>query len=416
VNKTDSQLLEEYCCGAEEAFTQLVRRHVDLVYATAMRRTSDPGLAEDVTQAVFIVLEKKARTLRERVTLAGWLFVVTRHVAKAAMRAKIRRLKHERLAARGEAVNMTADDHSQMAEVSRVLDDALAGLRGGDRDAITLRFLEENTFVEVGEVLGISEEAARKRVDRGISRLRKMLARHSIFLEAEALSLVIAKFAAKPAPSFVTENILTAQTTKRAVSLYNEVLRMFLFRQVSAVTLVALLIFCGFAVITTMAQAKSSGSGAKAVSASIRPALNVQRMIIQMGVKNLAANIDLFEKLDFHLAAQDANHPIQWATMENGVVRVRLIATKHISPTGENLAPLFYIDGGYPALKAMHDDLVSRHLHVNKMDLGTTPRPAVEMRDGHLTHAPADGGKVIQFTVNTPDGHQIGFVALMNED
>jgi RNA polymerase sigma factor (sigma-70 family) len=90
-------LIDDYCRGAEAAFAMLVRRHVDLVYAAALRHTRDPGLADDVTQAVFIVLTKKVRRLRRHSTLAGWLILVTRYVARAAIRARTRRRRRRLL-------------------------------------------------------------------------------------------------------------------------------------------------------------------------------------------------------------------------------------------------------------------------------------------------------------------------------
>src|SRR5580658_918039 len=113
MDRTDAELIDGYCSGLQDALATLIRRHVDLVYAAALRRTGDPGLADDVTQAVFIVLAKKARSLRSRATVAGWLILVTRHVARSAVRARTRRHRHEHAAARPEAVPMNNSDTRQ---------------------------------------------------------------------------------------------------------------------------------------------------------------------------------------------------------------------------------------------------------------------------------------------------------------
>src|SRR5687768_14587167 len=96
----DSTLLTEYVRGrAEPVFRRLVQRHIDLVYSAALRQVRDPHLAEDVTQAVFIVLARKAHTIRHEAALAGWLLSTTRYVAATANRARARRRRHEQKAA-----------------------------------------------------------------------------------------------------------------------------------------------------------------------------------------------------------------------------------------------------------------------------------------------------------------------------
>src|SRR5437867_6683588 len=103
----DSQLLRAYGEGRDEsAFGELVRRYVDLVYSTALRRLEgDSGLAEEVTQRVFLLLARKAGTLAGHPTLAGWLYRTAHHVAAKAKRSEIRRCARER-----EAVQMNMND------------------------------------------------------------------------------------------------------------------------------------------------------------------------------------------------------------------------------------------------------------------------------------------------------------------
>src|SRR5436305_9463549 len=99
--QTDTQLLNEYAAtGAHDAFARMVERRIDLVYSAALRQVHDAHLAEDVTQAVFIVLAGKAAALaRSRTHLAPWLLATTRLVALDAVRKLARRRKHERKAA-----------------------------------------------------------------------------------------------------------------------------------------------------------------------------------------------------------------------------------------------------------------------------------------------------------------------------
>src|SRR5215212_1010928 len=168
-----SQFVHE---GSQSAFREVVVRHVDLVYATCRRvlPARDAHLAEDATQAVFVILAKKARTIRQNTSLVGWLHNTARYVACNVMRVAANRRRHEMEAAQmprykhsgGEASNHVAED---------VVDRALARLEAQERDAILLRFFEGRSFREVGAALSISEEAAKKRVWRGIEKLRQML-------------------------------------------------------------------------------------------------------------------------------------------------------------------------------------------------------------------------------------------------
>src|SRR3954469_2901775 len=119
----DRRLLDLYVSRRSgAAFGELVRRHTPLVYGLALRKTRDAGMAEDVAQTVFCLLARKAPSLRRR-PLSGWLFAATRYAAANALRATVRRKRHERAAARPEEV---AGRHSSKLELSYLLDDALA--------------------------------------------------------------------------------------------------------------------------------------------------------------------------------------------------------------------------------------------------------------------------------------------------
>lgn len=194
------QLLAAYVAsGSETAFRDLVVSYVDLVYSAAIRLVNgDAHLAEDVAQTVFADLAKLARTLPRDVMLGGWLHRHTCFVASKVLRTERRRQERER-----QAVAMNAlEDHSaaNLATLTPVLDEAVNQLSAEDRAAILLRFFEQKDFRAVGESLGSTEEAARKRVDRALEKLQGLLKVRGVTLSGTALASVLAAHSVSAAP------------------------------------------------------------------------------------------------------------------------------------------------------------------------------------------------------------------------
>jgi RNA polymerase sigma factor (sigma-70 family) len=199
---TDSQtLLLLYArTRSESAFRELVSRYIDLVYSTAFRLVGgDAHSAQDVAQTVFVALADKAGTLPKDVMLGGWLHQHTRFVAAKLMRTGRRRQLRERQAAEMNAI----EDHSEsnLAQVAPVLDEAIGQLDAEDRTAILLRFFERKDFRGVGDALGSSEDAARKRVDRALEKLHVLLKHRGATLSATALGTALATEAVTAAPA-----------------------------------------------------------------------------------------------------------------------------------------------------------------------------------------------------------------------
>src|SRR5262245_15456719 len=155
----DRQLLHRYAVGGSEAaFGELVARHVNLVYSTALRRTGgDAHFAQDVSQLVFSDLARKARSLPESVVLAGWLHRATRYAAAQLLRTEHRRVAREQEAATMNSIlsEANSDPHrpteADWAQVRPLLDEALEELSDDDRDAVILRIFEQRTLAEVGQ-------------------------------------------------------------------------------------------------------------------------------------------------------------------------------------------------------------------------------------------------------------------------
>ena len=185
----DAELLREYATGrSEEAFRALIDRYVNLVYSSCRRQLGDRHLAEDATQAVFLLLSQKAGTMRHP-KLAGWLLTTARFTCARIRKLQLRRLRRETAVAMANSRDSESGDEELLA----LLDDGLSRLKAADREAIALRYLQGRPLREVGETLGISEEAARKRVDRGVEKLRGYFARKGIPTAAGALPALLGK-------------------------------------------------------------------------------------------------------------------------------------------------------------------------------------------------------------------------------
>jgi RNA polymerase sigma factor (sigma-70 family) len=197
---SDGELLQHYARErSEAAFAELVRRHIDWVYSSAVRQTRDPHLAEDITQSVFILLARKAKTFDRNVVLGAWLFRALRYLAADAMKTKWRRRHHEKEF--GAIMNRAQETSPEWNEIAAALDGAVAGLRTTDRRAILLRFFERKSHEEIGRLLGISEEAAKMRVSRAVEKLRVSLGRRGVALPATAIVTALGAHAVTPAPA-----------------------------------------------------------------------------------------------------------------------------------------------------------------------------------------------------------------------
>jgi RNA polymerase sigma factor (sigma-70 family) len=185
----DRELLRRYVRdGSHAAFATLVERHVGMVYAAVRRqlRADAPMQAEDVVQAVFILLARKAQTIGPAVSVSGWLYNAARMTAANARRAAARRRHYEheageamreQLAGQTSTTSAAAADSAEIEwrDLEPKIDDAMSRLRPRDREAIVLRFLSAKSLREVGDATGVSEDAARVRVARALSRLRQLM-------------------------------------------------------------------------------------------------------------------------------------------------------------------------------------------------------------------------------------------------
>lgn len=203
----DSDLLRRYAeTRSDEAFAALVNRHLPLVYSASLRLVSgNAHQAQDITQAVFTEVARRAGALSRHPTLAGWLHTTTHHLACRVIRAESRRADRE---LKAHAMNaLPGEPTPDWSRIRPVLDDALQDLRESDRTVVLLRFLECRNIRSVGRTLGVSDDAARMRIDRALERLRKALGKRGITTTAAALSLSLGTHGVELLPSGLAAHI-----------------------------------------------------------------------------------------------------------------------------------------------------------------------------------------------------------------
>lgn len=207
---TDQQLLRHYIARrSDAAFAELVRRHVDLVYSAALRMARDAHLAQDVTQGAFVALAQNAPQLTDRPVLTGWLHRTAQNLAANAVRSEVRRRAREQEAA---AMNqlLANESDANWKIIAPHLDAALGELNEAERDAVLLRYFEKKSAEQMAQILGVSSEAAQKRVNRAVEKLREFLSKRKIMIGASGLAVLISANAVQAAPVGLTAAISAA--------------------------------------------------------------------------------------------------------------------------------------------------------------------------------------------------------------
>jgi len=214
----DMDLVRDFARNhSEAAFTELVRRHLNLVYSVARRCTGSDGDAEDVTQAVFVILARKAAGLRARTALTGWLYETTRYTAACVLRTNARRHAREQEAYMQSTLadTDTADAWSRLAPH---LEAAMAQLGERDRTLLALRFYENKSGPEAAALLGIAEAAAHKRTARALEKLRKFFTQRGVALSAATIAGAVSANSVQAAPAGLVKTISVVAVAKGAAA------------------------------------------------------------------------------------------------------------------------------------------------------------------------------------------------------
>jgi RNA polymerase sigma factor (sigma-70 family) len=213
----DIALLKEYAeTQSESAFAELVSRYLNLVYSVALRRTANSHAAQEISQAVFIILARKAGSLSRHTALSGWLYQTARLTAKNYLRTEMRRQNREQEAFMQST--LTENDPELWRQIAPLLDDAMGRLCPADRNAIVQRFFENKSLRDVGLALGANEVAARMRVNRALEKLRVFFARHGVKSTTTAISDNISRHSMQIAPVGLTKMVTAVALAKGATA------------------------------------------------------------------------------------------------------------------------------------------------------------------------------------------------------
>src|ERR1039458_1515594 len=216
----DLTLLREYARrNSETAFAALVSRHVNLVYSVALRQVRDAHLAEEITQAVFIILARKADSLGDKTILSGWLCRTARYASANALTIQRRRQHREQEAHMQSILNEAANEPDETwNQIVPLLDGAMERLGEKDRNAVVLRYFENKNLREVGAALGASEDAAKMRVNRALEKLRKFFTKRGVTLSGTAIAGAVSANSVQAAPVDLVATVTAVAAKGKTIS------------------------------------------------------------------------------------------------------------------------------------------------------------------------------------------------------
>jgi RNA polymerase sigma factor (sigma-70 family) len=275
---TDMDLVQEFAeRNSESAFAELVRRHINLAYSVALRFTANSPDAQDVTQAVFIILAKKAGALRGRTVLTGWIYETTRLTALQFLRTRARRYQHEQEAHMQSTVeNQTADEI--WPQMGPLLEQAMSRLNEKERTLLALRYFENRTSEETASLLGIGEWAARKRSARALEKLRKYFSKHGVNSTTAIIAASISANSLQLAPMALAKSVTALAVAKGAaasastVTLIKGALKIMAWTKMkTAVVTSAAIVLATFTAVVTTNYVRGAAPSLKLPTGQVNP-------------------------------------------------------------------------------------------------------------------------------------------------
>jgi RNA polymerase sigma factor (sigma-70 family) len=249
--------------GSDEAFRELVHRHLGMVYSVAFRQVRNADWADEVAHAVFIALARKARFLSDRTILAGWLYRATRFAASKLLRDEERRARHEKEAAMASLNARLADEEEiSRADLGPLILEEVGTLSAKDRDAVLMRFIENCSFADVATAIGTSEAAAKMRTGRALEKLRTRLRKRGAAVLGTSLAAGLTAACLTP-PSSLASSVSSAALGQAAASasataLAGSVMSAFGWVRLKIASALAALLIAGAAITTLIATRTGS--------------------------------------------------------------------------------------------------------------------------------------------------------------
>jgi len=214
----DMELLRSYDQqGSEDAFAELVRRHINLVYSAALRQVGIAAHAEEITQAVFVILVRKAASLHPDTVLEGWLYETARLTSSSFLRGERRRQRREQEAYM-QTTLQESNDVSIWTQLAPLLDEAMSRLGKKDRDAVVLRFFKEKNLCEVAAALKVTEAAAQSRGHRAVEKLQRYFNKRGVSLTTAIIVGTISANSVQAAPTALAKTVTAVAITKGAAA------------------------------------------------------------------------------------------------------------------------------------------------------------------------------------------------------
>lgn len=264
---SDMELIREYALRkSEQAFAEIVSRHINLVYSVALRQVRDRHLAEEITQTVFIILARKAATLGPNIILSGWLCRTARFASTKALIARARRQNRENQSFMESTLHNEPDaDAETWSEIEPVLDAAMAQLARKDHDALVVRFFEKRSFKEVATVIGATEASAKMRVNRALEKLRMIFAKRGITLTTAIIASAVSAHSVQAAPAGLASSVTFAAVkgtavTSSTITLINSTLKLMAWSKMKTAAIISAAAILTVGTATIALQSKSTGA------------------------------------------------------------------------------------------------------------------------------------------------------------
>jgi RNA polymerase sigma factor (sigma-70 family) len=407
-----NELLRRYALDrSESAFTELVRQHIDLVYSAALRQVNgDNAAAQDVTQAVFTDLARKAPRLVSHTSLTGWLYTSARFEAAKARRAELRRHLREQESHAMNQLLQTSETEILWQEMRPALDDVMHQLNDADREALLLRYFERKPLAEVGARLGLSENAARMRIERALEKTRALLSKRGITSTAAALAIALTERAVAAAPAALVSQVSRAALSAVATS---GVVAGLFPAALKWMAGAAIVVTVGFMVWTRHISAPASAPSSLAASGQTISTNTAQQNPVATVAQTTV--LDTTNKLSLHIVTADSGQPIPMVELRVWVYTNDGDFYRTITLQGDRFGNCEIPFSRSSTVKLMvfsgRDGFANTRLQWNTARGESIPQDYTM----HLARAALIGGDVVDADGNPVAGAQISFYTMTGE-